>query len=377
MKFGILSEVQPGPRPWAPDRENEIMQSTLDQVILADQLGWDQAWFVEHHFLTDYSISSCPEVIMAYLAGKTQNIRLGHGVVQANPPTNHVVRVAERVATLDLLSQGRIDLGLGRALTRRELEGFRMDPEDTRPAQEEVIEMLFQIFTKDTFSWDGKYYQVPEVSIYPKAVQKPHPPMWMACTQPASFQLAAERGLGVLAFGWGRPEALKQPFADYRETIARTVTPSGAINNQIAPAVPMFCADTDDEALEKYSASLLMYLTWAEKFIIGDWKDSESATYQFYRDLSQHKLIDLPPLPESEIKGLSPEAATIKSGVAAGLFCVGSPETCSEFVESWGAAGIDQMAMLCQLGVMQHDDVTSSMRLFTEKVASQFRSAAV
>src|SRR2546423_6521298 len=113
MRFGLFYEHQ-NPRPWVEERaEHRLMKDALDQIELADRVGFDSVWEVEHHFLEEYSHSSAPEVFLAAASQRTKNIRLGHGIVQAPPGVNHPARIAERVATLDLISGGRVEFGTG------------------------------------------------------------------------------------------------------------------------------------------------------------------------------------------------------------------------------------------------------------------------
>src|SRR3954465_15379310 len=110
MKFGIFYELQL-PKPWGPNDELNLYQNALNQVALADHLGYDYAWEVEHHFLDEYSHSSAPEVFLAAAAARTETIRLGHGIRQVIPNYNHPARTAEGLATLDIVSDGRVDFG--------------------------------------------------------------------------------------------------------------------------------------------------------------------------------------------------------------------------------------------------------------------------
>src|SRR4051794_31284122 len=131
MKFGIFYEHQL-PRPWEADSEHKLLQNALEQIEFADSLGIDYVWEVEHHFLEEYSHSSAPEVFLAAASQRTKNIRLGHGIVQTPPPFNHPARVAERIATLDLVSHGRVDFGTGEASSEAELGGFGIEPAGKR-----------------------------------------------------------------------------------------------------------------------------------------------------------------------------------------------------------------------------------------------------
>src|SRR5918912_1302945 len=141
MKFGIFYEHQL-PRPWEEDSERQLIQNALEQVELADRLGFDVVWEVEHHFLEEYSHSSAPEVFLAAASQRTKNIRLGHGIVQTPPPFNHPARVAERIATLDLLSNGRVDFGTGESSSEAELGAFLIDPEEAEHWMRDYYETL-------------------------------------------------------------------------------------------------------------------------------------------------------------------------------------------------------------------------------------------
>src|ERR687886_2233301 len=131
MRFGIFYEHQM-PRPWGEDAEEKLLNDALEQVEIADKVGIDYVWEVEHHFLEEYSHSSAPEVFLAAASQRTRRIRLGHGIVLTPPPYNHPARVAERIATLDLVSNGRVDFGTGESASRAELEGFNMAPAQRR-----------------------------------------------------------------------------------------------------------------------------------------------------------------------------------------------------------------------------------------------------
>src|SRR2546422_2306763 len=158
MKFGIFYEAQL-PRPWTPESEHRLFQDMLAQIELADRLGYDYAWVVEHHFLEEYSHSSAPEVFLGAATQRTRRIRLGHGVVQL--PSNHPVRIAERVATLDLISGGRVELGLGEAQGPVELHPFGVRVRDKRDMWEEAVRALVPAFTKQSWEWQGQYWNFP------------------------------------------------------------------------------------------------------------------------------------------------------------------------------------------------------------------------
>ena len=180
MKFGIFYELQL-PRPWQAGDELRLYQNALTQVELADRLGYDYAWEVEHHFLEEYSHSPSPELFLAAASQRTKNIRLGHGILQLT--TNHPARVAERIAALDLVSNGRVEFGMGESASITELEPFGRDMETKREVFEEAVRAIIPMFKDGGSEHHGKYFNMPLRNVLPKPVQKPHPPLWVACSQ--------------------------------------------------------------------------------------------------------------------------------------------------------------------------------------------------
>src|ERR687884_783478 len=158
MQFGIFYEHQL-PRPWKDGDELKLFQDALSQVELADRLGIDHAWEVEHHFLEEYSHSSAPEVFLAAASQRTKNIRLGHGIVLTPPAYNHPARVAERIATLDLVSNGRVDFGTGESASKAELEGFGITPEQRRDMWREAVEQIANMLVMEPYpGYRGTYF---------------------------------------------------------------------------------------------------------------------------------------------------------------------------------------------------------------------------
>ena len=202
MKFGIFYELQL-PKPWGPDDEQQLVQDALAQVELADRLGLDYAWAVEHHFLEEYSHCSASDVFLAAAAARTKRIRLGHGIRQVIPNYNHPARTAEAVAMLDLVSNGRAELGIGEGATRLELGGFNIPAKEKRAMALEAAEQIANMMVMTPYpGFEGRSFKMPCRNVIPKPVQKPHPPMWMACTNRDTIKIAASLGLGALAFSF-------------------------------------------------------------------------------------------------------------------------------------------------------------------------------
>src|SRR5438874_979395 len=248
MKFGLMYEIQI-PEPHYDGIEQERYKQVMAQVELADEVGFEYFWTVEHHFLTEFSHCSALEVLYGAISQRTKRIRIGHGVVLLPFPYNHPIRVAERIAVLDLVSNGRVNFGTGRSATDIELGGFGIPPEETRARWDEALHMIPQMWLNETFEWEGKYFKVPPRQVIPKPRQKPHPPMWMAGTSPESHELAGSRGLGVLSFSYMTPlEELEKRIAAYRKAIKEAKPVGAFVNEQAGVFVFGYCGENPEEA---------------------------------------------------------------------------------------------------------------------------------
>ena len=209
MRFGIFYEHQL-PRPWTPGLEQQLFQDALSQVELADRLGFDNVWEVEHHFLEEYSHSSAPEVFLAACSQRTKQIRLGHGIVLMPPGYNHPARVAERIATLDLVSNGRVEFGTGESSALLELGGYKVPVAEKRNAWREAVEQCANMLAMDPYpGFEGEFFSMPARNVVPKPVQRPHPPLWVACSNRDTIKLAARMGIGALTFAFIGPAEAK------------------------------------------------------------------------------------------------------------------------------------------------------------------------
>src|SRR3954451_18293861 len=252
MKVGIFYEHQL-PRPWAQDDEHKLLKDALEQVELADRLGIDSVWEVEHHFLEEYSHSSAPEVFLAAASQRTSRIRLGHGIVQLPFNFNHTARVAERIATLDLVGDGRVDFGTGEASSEAELGGFLVDRASKRSQWAEALDAVTRMMVETPFAgYDGEFLEMPQRNVVPKPLQKPHPPLWVACSRRDTIHLAAQKGIGALSFSFIDPEEAEHWIADYYTTLENECVPIGkAVNPNIACVTTFMCAPTEEAALER------------------------------------------------------------------------------------------------------------------------------
>ncbi len=350
MKFGIFYEHQL-PRDWEELSEHKLIKNSLEQIELADQLGFDYAWEVEHHFLEEYSHSSAPEVFLAAASQRTKNIRLGHGIIQLT--TNHPARVAERVSTLDLISNGRVELGIGEGSSVTELHPFDRRFRDKRAVWEDAVRALMPMFSRDKWEYHGEYFDFPLRNVVPKPMQKPHPPLWVACSQLDTIEMAGERGMGALGFQFVSADmAQAWVHAYYNAFVKRQQKLCDyATNPNIALVSGFMCAETDEEALRKadgwtfFQFALRFYATRGAPVRPGEvdlWQE-----YQGWKE--------------------TPQAQKARAG---GL--VGSPETLRRKLRRFEASQIDQVILLNQAGKNTHEDICESLELFAREVMPEF-----
>ena len=358
MKFGLMYEIQI-PEPHYPGIERDIYKQVLEQVTLADEVGFDHFWTVEHHFLKEFSHCSAPEVLYGAISQRTENIRIGHAVALLPPQYNHPVRVAERAAVLDILSDGRCDLGTGRSTTLIEMDGFQISPDETRAMWEEAVGIIPRMWTEDPFEHDGHYFKIPPRSVIPKPVQDPHPPLWVACGQPESFYAAGEKGLGALCFNIGVPEELRNRIENYRKGIANAKPVGKFVNNQVAALCILHCAETDAEAIDNAGMHGLWFM------------DKTVDLYQPWRQ----KGGEVPESYKFAVNAIQKERAgrTIQDYVDGGTFCIGNPDTCIETIKKYEEQGVDQVLCFMQYGKLPHDKIMSAMRLMGKHVMPYFR----
>ena len=247
MKFGLMYEIQV-PEPHHPGIEQERYKQVLAQVDLADEMGFDYFWTVEHHFLREFSHCSAPEVLYGAISQRTKRIRIGHAVALLPGQYNHPV------------AGGGAGGGAGHPERRADGPGngtfddadrdgrFEVNPEDTRAQWEEAVRMIPRMWTEETFSHEGQFYTIPPRSVIPKPVQKPHPPMWVACSQPDSFRSAGEMGLGVLCFNLGGYGQMEERVAAYREAVKHSNPVGKFVNDQVAALCMIHVAEDDEEA---------------------------------------------------------------------------------------------------------------------------------
>src|SRR5579885_2667888 len=352
MKFGIFYEHQL-PRPWNDGDELKLFQDALAQVELADKLGIDHAWEVEHHFLEEYSHSSAPEVFLAAASQRTQNIRLGHGIVLMPPGYNAPARIAERIATLDLVSNGRVEFGTGESASRAELEGFGINPAERRAMWREAIEQIDNMLAMDPYpGCQGKYFSMPVRNVVPKPVQKPHPPLWVACSNRETIHLAAKLGIGALTFAFVTPDEALQWVNDYYTTLENECEPIGyAINPNIAIVTGFMCDANQDRAVAMGEDGLKFFsYALGHHYVFGKHQPGKTNIWSNYKQ----NPINIP-------------------GAGGDSSCIGTPDLIRKRLADYEEAGVDQVVFISQAGNNKHEDICSSLNLFAEKVLPEFK----
>ena len=356
MKFGLMYEIQV-PEPHYPGVEQERYQQVLAQVDLADDVGFDYFWTVEHHFLREFSHCSAPEVLYGAISQRTKRIRIGHAVALLPGQYNHPVRVAERAAVLDILSDGRMDLGTGRSTTLIEMDGFEVDPEDTRAQWEEAVRMIPRMWTEDPFSHEGHFYTVPPRSVIPKPVQKPHPPLWVACSQPDSFRSAGEMGLGVLCFNLGGYGQMEERVTAYREAVKNAKPVGEFVNDQVAALCLIHVGEDDEEARRVGAPEGEWFVNKAEE-LYQPWQGRQVPnSYRFAVNAVQEERVN----------------KTAADHIESGAFAMGDPDTVIKVLKKYEEAGVDQILCFMQMGNLAHSRIMDSIKLFGRHVIPYFK----
>ncbi len=362
MRFGVFYEHQL-PRPWAEGDEERLFHDALEQVALADRLGFDNAWVVEHHFLEEYSHSSAPEVFLAAAAARTERIRLGHGIRHTPAGYNHPARTAEVVSTLDLISHGRMEFGIGEGATRLELGGFAVPAREKRAMSLEAGEQIANMMSMSPYpGYEGASFSMPCRNVVPKPVQKPHPPMWMACTNRSTIEVAARAGLGALAFSFvdaGEAEYWVNTYYDIIKS--EECVPIGHTVNANIALVTSFSIDHDrGEAIRK-GLEGFEFFRYAINALVAH--DAVPGRSTLWADFQQQR---------GDVTEGFVAAALAKGDRYASA--IGTPEDARRHLRTMQSAGVDQVIFIQQAGENKHADICASLELFAAEVMDEFHA---
>ena len=349
MRFGLFYELQL-PRPWAEGSEQRLFQQSLTEVELADRLGFDNMWAVEHHFLEEYSHCSAPEIFLAACSQRTRNIRLGHGIMLMPSGFNHPARSAERIATLDLVSNGRVEWGTGEASSWLELGGYGVGVAEKREAWHEAVEQGANMLAMEPYpGFEGKYFSTPCRNIVPKPVQRPHPPLWVACSNRETIKLAARLGIGALTFAFVDPGEAKQWVDDYYRIF----------REECVPVNPNFCMvssfgihEDAEIARARFREGFRFFqfaVGWHYGF--GEHRPGRTSLWEKFQTALPHMPADAP----------------AEGGIS-------DPAGLRRHMRMFQEAGVDQVAFVQQAGRTRHDHICEAIELFATDVMPEFRA---
>lgn len=353
MKFGLFYELQL-PRPWGEGMEQKMFQNALAEVELADRLGFDNIWAVEHHFLEEYSHCSAPEVFLAACSQRTQNIRLGHGIMLMPSGFNHPGRSAERIATLDLVSNGRVEWGTGEASSLAELGGYGVAVSEKRAAWYEAVEQCAKMLAMEPYpGFQGEFFSMPCRNFVPKPVQRPHPPMWVACSNRDTIKIAARLGLGALTFAFVDPSEAKLWVDDYYRIFKEECVPIGQAVNPNFCMVSSFGVHQDAEvAMERFREGFRFF-----QFAVG-WHYGFGEHFPGRTSLWEKFQLALPHMPAD---------APAEGGIS-------DPAGLRAHLRKFLEAGVDQVAFVQQAGRTRHEHILEAIELFSSAVMPEFQA---
>jgi alkanesulfonate monooxygenase SsuD/methylene tetrahydromethanopterin reductase-like flavin-dependent oxidoreductase (luciferase family) len=336
--------------------EREVYSNSLDEIALADQAGFDGVWLVEHHFFREYSHCPAPEVVFGAITQRTDRMRIGHGVVLL--PFNHPVRVAERIAALDLMSGGRMDVGVGRGVSPLEYEVFGGDMSESRARVDEGLEILRRAWGDEPFAFEGRFWSFPEIDVVPKPLQRPHPPLWTAAVTPETFTMAAERGLGVLA-GPFKPLFM---IAEDRQRFVTRCRELGTDPAALGFGMTIGVVVLDDhERARRVAAENVRWFYEQLLRLTAPVLERGGESYRYYRE-------EL-----GTLRALTGGTPTLEALEAAGMVVAGSPDYAIEKLRELTGYGIDHVLCALQAGGVPHADVVRSIELFGERVIPALR----
>ena len=396
MKFGLFYELQL-PKPydsesWDPDAEHRIYKEALEQIELADKLGFDYVFEVEHHHLEEYAHSSAPEIVLAAASQRTKNIRLGHGIVLTPPPYNHPGRIAERVSALDLVSDGRAEFGTGESSSANELEAYHVPWDQKKAMWEEGTRVALRMMSEEPFpGYEGAYVTFPPRNVIPKPLQKPHPPVWVAGGRRETVLTAARLGMGSLGFGFETPQEADERVQTYWRLMREECRPIGkAVNPGLIVLSQFACAETEEEAQRRsgdggqffsfalnhfYSPLTGPYHKHARTNIFREFTDTPPEERMArLQARSQDQLSQLVRT-EQALSEKEPEDENARAlwRAARARAAVGTPDTLRSYLSKYEAGHQDVMLFIAQAGSRKHEDIMASIELFGKKVLQDFK----
>jgi alkanesulfonate monooxygenase SsuD/methylene tetrahydromethanopterin reductase-like flavin-dependent oxidoreductase (luciferase family) len=353
MRFGTYFFLQATPG----RRHADIIQRELDQMVRSEELGFDEVWLTEHHFI-DYGLSVDPATLASAVASRTSRVRIG--LAAAILPFHDPIRIAEQLALVDIISGGRLDVGVGRGNRPSEFIGYRIPQVESRERFDEAVQIIQRAWTAERFSYDGRYFQIPEVRVIPKPLQRPHPPLYQVCVSPDSIEGTALRGwpmLNSLLFGG------VEQLAASRDRYVATLQKAGRSPEDIAALLSLwgvsrqiYVAPTDAQALEEARDAEMWYQESFRKFLIPERIEESHPTLQ------------------PGFRAMAERLSKITwEGLVAETLAFGSPDTVARHIEQMRQMGVGQLMCWMNFGGLPEDKVHRSMDLFAREVLPRFR----
>lgn len=358
MFFDLFNELSVPA--FAGRNETEVFSATLAQWALAETLGFTTGWLVEHHFMPEYSHSTSPALFLAAATQRTHRLRLGHAIIPL--PYHHPVQVAERIATLDVLSGGRIEFGYGRGFSPTEYAVFGRRMSDSRSYTAESLAVIRQAFSRGQVDFNGEHFQLHGLRILPRVVQAPHPPIWAAAVSPESFDLAARERAGVLVGPFKPWFMVREDIRHYRAAWQHhhgDTPPAQGDNRQVAMTVGVHCHADHGTARRQAREGFV----WFYRHLLGQTRqilEQLYESYEYYRRFGK-------------LGALAGHAISLGVLESLGMTIVGNPQHCRQRLEELRAAGVDRVLCAFGAGVMPQEQIEAGMHLFAEQVMPHFQ----
>jgi len=359
MEFGIfLNGYLPGPAAHDSASEHVMLAREIEYAITADRYNWKYAWFGEHHALTEYSHMSAPEVVMGYVAAKTDRIHLSSGINSLSPRKEHPVRYAERAAMLDHITDRRYEWGTGRGAGSHEVASFNiLDKNSTKSEWEEVVREIPRMWEQEDYTFEGEHFTVPNPhNVLPKPFAPGHPPIWVACGNPGTFARAGELGIGAIAFNFEPIFALQGRIEAYKSAIADCTDPIGQFtNDNIMMTNGVVCMADRKRAREIARRAGRGYLY---------------TMVCLYHD-TMPKPDYAPVWPAPPLAGPASDEE-LDELIKAGWLLCGTPDEVCEQVALYQSVGCDQVVFGVPNDSVEHDEVLEMLEMFGTKVIPEF-----
>jgi alkanesulfonate monooxygenase SsuD/methylene tetrahydromethanopterin reductase-like flavin-dependent oxidoreductase (luciferase family) len=357
MEFGLFVQAHVPHHETEADpvgAEHTRLMRELELAEACDRAGFKYAWSVEHHFLEEYSHLSASEIFLPYIAARTKRIHVGSAIWNLTPPVNHPARTAERVAMLDHLSEGRFEFGTGRGSSSTEFKGFGIpDGETTRAMFDESLREILRMWREPRYKYEGRFFSMPERPVLPKPYTRPHPPLWMACGSPSTFERAARLGVGALCFSLGSPADFAPLIRTYKDHI-RHAEPIGAyVNDNVACVTQLVCLEDRREARRLAMTMGSGYHT--------------SLVFRYLDTFPRPKGV-----PEWPALIPEPTPEQLEERIASGNRLVGDPDEVARGVQMYADVGCDQLIFGILASAQPQETALRSVGLFGREVIPRF-----